>query len=183
MYSLLILEIIIASTCYVTAFFVVSVFLMPIQDMFLPEFTSFASLIFLPHGVRVLTAWLLGWRSIIALLPGVALTYYIVGGMNIFLPSRLTGIAIAVLVTPVVFALVKRFVADLSPAAGSTPCWPCIMAVGALSALISGFLTNLAFGSPLQDYFAYFIGDIVGLFSLMLALMLGFRIWRRHFAS
>jgi len=142
------------------------------------DFSSSASLLFLPHGVRVLSAWLLGWRSAIALLPGVVITYIYVGGANVLLPSRMMAIAIAVLAAPFVFDLIARLWRDIRPAVGIEPCWPCVMAAGIIAAIVGGILTNMAFGSPPLDYFAYFIGDVAGLFFLMLILMLVFRFWR-----
>ena len=32
----------------------------PVQALLLPDVTAFASLVYLPHGVRVLATWLLG---------------------------------------------------------------------------------------------------------------------------
>lgn len=60
-------ETLIASGLYLAAFLVVFEVVTPLQSMFFPEFPSRASLLFLPHGIRVLTAWLLGWRAIPAL--------------------------------------------------------------------------------------------------------------------
>ncbi|MDC0739217.1 hypothetical protein N6L24_13095 [Cognatishimia sp. SS12] len=172
-------ETVIASLCYVLAFFLTFEALMPVQNRFFPDFYSSASLLFLPHGVRVLTAWLLGWRSIIALLPGVFFTYYYLAGEKVFMASRLMGISIAVLTAPIVFYLLAKVLRDLHPAAHRTPCWPCVMGAGVIAAVAGGILTNLAFGSPVLDYFAFFIGDVAGLFFLMLFLMLLFRYGRR----
>lgn len=166
---------VIASTAYIIAFFVTFGALMPVQNLFFADFHSSASLLFLPHGIRVLAAWLLGWRSSIALLPGVFFTYYYLAGANVFLPSRLAGIAIAVLVAPAVFFAISRLWHDISPSKDQDPCWPCVMFAGVIAAILGGILTNLAFGSPPLDYFAFFIGDVAGLFFLMLILMLIFR--------
>ena len=149
---------------------------MPLQNVFFPEYPSRASLLFLPHGVRVLSAWLLGWRAIFALLPGVFLVFAFLGGTDVFLPSRLIAMAIAVTTVPAVFYLCKWAGWDLFPSPDRKPCWSCIMGVGvATSFLVSG-LTNLAFGSARVEYVAFLIGDISGLFFLMLALYFAFRI-------
>lgn len=168
-------ETVVASAAYIIAFFLTFGALMPIQNLFFADFYSSASLLFLPHGVRVLSAWLLGWRSSLALLPGVFFTYYYLAGSKVFLPSRVAGISIAVLVAPAVFALIARFWRDIRPSADREPCWPCVMGAGVAAAIIGGILTNLAFGSPPLDYFAFFIGDVAGLFFLMLILMFVFR--------
>ena len=86
---------------------------MPIQNMAFPDYSSHASLIFLPHGVRVIAAWLLGWRSVIALLPGVFLAYYYLAGASVFELSRLIGMAVAVVVAPFLFYLALSLIHHL----------------------------------------------------------------------
>ncbi len=172
-------EIFIASGIYLLAIFLTFEAVMPVQRILIPDFTSFASLLFLPHGVRILTAWLLGWRSVIALFPGIFLAFVYVGGMNVFEPSRLTAIAITVLVAPGIFQAVYLLGWDIRPQADRMPCWPCIMVVGLIISLVGSVLINFALGSETASYFAYLIGDFFGLFFLMLIMMFIFRSLRR----
>ncbi len=148
---------------------------MPLQNLFFPEYPSRASLLFLPHGVRVLSAWLLGWRAIFALLPGVFIVFAALGGSDVFLPSRLMAMAIAVTTVPAVFYLCKWLGWDLFPRADRKPCWICIMVVGVVTSFLVSGLTNLAFGSATAEYIAFLIGDVSGLFFLMLGLYFAFR--------
>lgn len=164
-----------ASLAYVLVSFLTFEVLMPLQNVFFPEYPSRASLLFLPHGVRVLSAWLLGWRAIFALLPGVFIVFAFVGGADVFLPSRLMAIAIAVTTAPAVFYLLKWLGWDLFPRADRKPCWSCVMGVGIVTSFLTSLLTNLAFGSATAEYIAYLIGDISGLFFLMLGLYFAFR--------
>lgn len=164
-----------ASLAYVVASFLTFEVLMPLQNMFFPEYPSRASLLFLPHGVRVLSAWLLGWRAIFALLPGVFLVFAFLGGTDVFLPSRLMAMAIAVTTVPVVFYLLKWAGWDLFPRPDKKPCWICVMGVGIITSFLVSGLTNLAFGSATVEYIAFLIGDISGLFFLMLGLYFAFR--------
>ncbi|MEX0349266.1 MAG: hypothetical protein AB3N15_07540 [Paracoccaceae bacterium] len=168
-------EAVVASTAYFVAYLVTFRLLMPLQDSFFPEYGSRASLLFLPHGVRVLAAWLLGWRAIPALLPGVFLTFADLGGMNVFLPSRLAAIIVAACAAPAVFYTLKALGWDLFPQAGKQPCWTCVMGVGVVTALLISAPTNFALGSTLSEYVAFLIGDVAGLFFLMLGLLYFFR--------
>ena len=170
----------IVSLAYLIAFFVTFEILMPVQALFFPDFTSSASLLFLPHGVRVLAAWLLGWRSILMLLPGVIFVFFYMAGWGALAPSRLAAIAVAVTIPALVFQLLRLLGRDLSPATGRSPCWLCILGVGLVISLLSSLLTNYIFGSAPEDYIAYLIGDVFGLFFLMLILMLIFRNLRRY---
>lgn len=168
-------EALVASTAYLVAYLLTFRLLMPLQDSFFPEYGSRASLLFLPHGVRVLTAWLLGWRAIPALLPGVFLSFADIGGMNVFLPSRLAVITVSVCAAPAVFYALKALGWDLFPRADKQPCWICIMSVGATTSLLISGATNFVFGSTLSEYIAFLIGDMAGLFFLMLGLLYFFR--------
>lgn len=170
----------IVSGLHLVAFFVTFNILMPIQGLFFPEFASFASLLYLPHGVRILAAWLLGWRATVALLPGVFISFSLMIGMGVFEPSRLFAVVVAITAAPATFHLLYYFGWDFAPRADRTPCWPCIMGVGVIVSIIISLLTNLSFGSNPADYFAYLIGDVAGLFFLMLILMFTFRRMREN---
>ncbi|WP_348540246.1 hypothetical protein [Ruegeria sp. R14_0] len=169
-----------ASLAYVVASFLTFEVLMPLQNMFFPEYPSRASLLFLPHGVRVLAAWLLGWRAIFALLPGVFLVFAFLGGADVFLPSRLLAIAIAVTTVPAVFYIFKWIGWDLFPRPDRKPCWLCVMGVGVITSILASALTNMSFGSAGIEYIAFLIGDISGLFFLMLGLYFTFRFMDRR---
>ncbi|MCA0930280.1 hypothetical protein [Ruegeria profundi] len=165
-----------ASLAYIVASLLTFEVLTPLQNMFFPEYPSRASLLFLPHGVRVLAAWLLGWRAVFALLPGVFIVFALLGGSDVFLPSRLMAIVIAVTTVPAVFYICKWVGWDLFPRPDRKPCWACVMAVGIITSFLVSGLTNIAFGSARAEYVAFLIGDISGLFFLMLALYFAFRI-------
>jgi len=166
------------SLAYVVAFLLTYDLLTPLQDIFFPDFPSHASLLFLPHGIRVLSAWLLGWRSAITLTPGVFLVFFNVAGVGVFAPSRIIAILVAVTVPAATFEIFRLIKWDLSPQPGKNPCWPCIMTAGFVISVITSLLTNYAFGSASEDYIAYLIGDVFGLFFLMLMLMFVFRFFR-----
>lgn len=169
---------VLASLAYVVASFLTFEVLMPLQNAFFPEFASRASLLFLPHGVRVLAAWLMGWRAVIALLPGVFIVFAYLGGSDVFLPSRLQAIFIAVVSAPAVFHVLKVLGWDLFPRPDRTPCWSCVMVAGVLSSVLLSVTTNMAFGSAPSEYIAFLIGDIFGLLFLMLGLFYAFRFTR-----
>jgi len=164
-----------ASLAYIAASLLTFWVLMPLQNVFFPEYPSRASLLFLPHGVRVLSAWLLGWRAIPALFPGVFIVFAILGGTDVFLPSRLMAILIAITTAPAVLYILKWAGWDLFPAQGRAPCWACIMGVGVITSILVSILTNWAFGSSTSEYVAFLIGDVSGLLFLMFGLYFAFR--------
>ena len=52
---------------YIASMLLVKHVIVPVQQSYLPMVTTFAALIFPLHGVRVLAAWLFGWKSILYL--------------------------------------------------------------------------------------------------------------------
>lgn len=166
------------SLAYVAAFFVTFKFVAPVQNMFFPVFASHASLLFLPSGVRVLSAWLLGWRSTIALAPGVFLIFYYVAGTGVFEQSRLMAMLIAVTVPAGTFHAIRLLKPNIFPQPDLNPCWPCVMVAGTVISIFGALLTNYVFGNPSNDFIVFLIGDFFGLFFLMMSLMFGFRAMR-----
>ncbi|UWQ84774.1 hypothetical protein [Leisingera caerulea] len=163
------------SGLYIGSFWLTSLVWMPLQNMFFAEFVNFASLLHLPFGVYVLAAWLMGWRSALAILPGVIYIFWALGGMNIILPNRIISIIITICVAPAVFHLLALISFDVRPRADKQPCWICVMLAGLTISVVKSVLINIALGSTPSEYIAYMIGDMSGLFFLMLALMLFFR--------
>lgn len=173
-------EVAITSLCYILASLVTFKVVAPIQDLFFPQFPSRASLLFLPHGVRVLAEWLLGWRAVPALAPGVFIVFAFLVGPTALEPSRLAAMAIAVTSAPLVFWVMSRLGWDASPHPDRMPCLACVMTAGVVSSIMIALLTNLVLGTGLEDFVAYFIGDFFGLLFLMMILMFVFRMMRRR---
>ena len=165
----------VVSFAYLVAFFATFKILIPVQDMFFPVFASHASLLFLPSGVRVLAAWLLGWRSVVALGPGVFVAFYYVAGTEALEPTRVSAILIAIAVPATTFRAFQLLGWNIAPQPDQRPCWPCVMCAGTVISILSSVLTNYALGNSSPDYLAYLIGDFFGLLFLMMSLMFVFR--------
>ena len=52
------------TAAYIVAMLFVNSVVVPLQNSLVPGVTSFAALLFPAHGIRVLSAWLFGWKSI-----------------------------------------------------------------------------------------------------------------------
>lgn len=68
----------VVSVLYTLSFWLMEVVVVPLQTLISPSLTDYALLIFLPHGVRVLTAWLFGWRSVLYLLAAAVVGHFVV---------------------------------------------------------------------------------------------------------
>lgn len=152
---------------------------MPVQRVFFSEMYPVTSLLYLPHGIRILAGWLLGWRSVIALLPGVFAGYAYYLGWNVFNPDWLLKILFLCALPAAAFYVLKRLGFDLTPQAGKPPCWSCIAGVGLLVSLVASAVSMITSEDPLTGYIGYLIGDFFGLFFLCLLLMFTFRYMRK----
>jgi len=68
---------------YILAHGLTAMLITPLQARLLPDVTSFASLLYLPHGVRVLATWLLGRVAILPLCVGAFLSEWMFAGAGI----------------------------------------------------------------------------------------------------
>jgi len=161
----------------------------PIQSVVLPEVTIFASLVYLPHGVRVLATWAYGWKAVPALIVGTNVSVWL------FSPPEDVSFLQVALLESILIGSVSAFIAfELARLAGFDFYfgrarkfqWKRMIAVGALSSVLNSFGQTLVY-SELIDFekiigvwAIYAIGDLAGLIVCMVVLMLVFR-WSRVF--
>ena len=169
---------------YLLTFVVWRYLILPLEISLTNENAIFASFLFLPHAVRVLSAWLLGPKSLIAMIPaGVAVS--LIGGAS---PSQgYEFIQEVILATfsassaVMAFELMRFCKIDAYPKDEGIVSWRTILFGGVLASIInslgstwlkSGFFAP----SELMEVIIRFIlGDTLGLLFGMLILMLIFR--------
>ena len=166
------------SAVYVLSFAVTAAVLDPLQAMAVPSLDGAASLVFLPHGVRVLAAWLWGWRAIPALLPGALATHLWLQGIGGIVTADILALIAGVVAAPAVFEALKAAGLDLTMPARRRLAWRDVLAVGLGASFCNSLVTNLVYDAPIQAYAAYVVGDFFGLFVLMGVLMV--LLPRRH---
>ncbi|NNK78027.1 MAG: hypothetical protein HKP40_04865 [Litoreibacter sp.] len=159
----------------------------PVQRIVLPEITIFASLMYLPHGVRVLAVWFWGWRAVLPLWLGnyVATIMFTPTSVQdltapVFIES-MTVSAVSVLLAFELFRLLGRnYYAGQSPMLN----WQRLLLIGLISSLINSFGQTLVHSGILPDVndlplaATYAVGDLAGLFVCTVVLMFIFR-WIR----
>lgn len=128
----------------------------------------YASVLFFPHGIRVLAAYLFGWKSIIYLLP-VSLWYMDMEASGLALLSSIIlsmGSLVAVVIAfellqPLRFASHRYWEAPLHPVA--------LLVAGSMGAIFNTVVhVGLGIVDGIQEASALFIGDILGLLSVLL---------------
>ncbi len=152
--------------------------LLPLQAEYTPQIAAYASLLFLPHGVRVLSAWLSGWKAIPLLLPTAAFTHWLNFGVDGFTLLGVTGMLSGVVCAVVTFWALAQLGLDFRLTAGRRANWRDIMIAGCIASVINTVGMGMAFGHDPATSAGYFIGDVSGMFACMYILMLIFRALR-----
>lgn len=141
--------------------------------------TDYASLLFLPHGVRVIAAWLYGWRSVFYLAPPSYATHFwrldgeFVSWAVFFMPF------IGMVCVAATFAVLARLGADLRLRPGYLAPWKDVLLVGALASGVNAVATNLLAQNTTDTMLFYLLGDVLGMITVFVVLMLSFKYARR----
>ena len=166
------------TAAYVLSFAVVDSVVTPLQARVLPEVTESASLLFLPHGVRVLAAWAWGWRAVPLLAPGALATTWHYHGAGMAEPAILASLAVSVVAAPLAFALLARCGIDCRFGSPRAVSWRAVMAVAALAGIINTGGSALIHGDHPGVTLVRLVGDVTGAMLVFLVLMAGFRLAR-----
>lgn len=162
----------IVSALYVWAYFATIYLAGPVQQAILP--TAVMSLVFLPHGVRVLAAWLYGWRSVTYLLLGAVLCNLHFAGDRALAPEVLAGTAVSLLSAPLALAALRRVAPGLAFRVGETPLRK-IVVLGAVASVLNLSGLAVAYGLAPLELAVTLLGDMTGLL-IALAILRG-AIW------
>ena len=161
----------IVSTAYIASYTLVGGFIAPLQTILFPEFTTSISLLFLPHGVRLLAVHYFGWKAIPLLVPSSYLMWYITVFGDGIIIDPLQPLA-SLVACYVGYKLMSLIIPGPSAHLGRKE-WKLLIAAGILCSFLNG-LTNSLLHSASQlslDLFGYMIGDIFGQMALMLILI------------
>lgn len=167
------------SLSFFTLFWVSAVYL-PGNDSEYHEF-DYASLVYLPHGVRVIAAWLYGWRSVMYLAPGSYMVHFarIDEHPELWTAGGVLMPVFGIFCVAMTFEAIARFGADLRLQTGWRAPWRSVLLVGALGSFINAIGANLIVQNPVEVMLGFLIGDIIGMMVLFLTLMLLFSGLRR----
>lgn len=160
----------------------------PLEAELLPRFSQYASLMFLPHAVRVLATVILGPKAFIALIVSVIISQHIyyISSYNSLTLSQVIYPFIAAACAPVAYVLVKwvlHFRVDHKKALLN---WRYVFLIGIVASAINSvglalFLFDLS-SVPLIAgvILRFFVGDLIGLITGLLILAYIFRLLREY---
>jgi len=150
----------VVSALYVWAYFMTVTVVAPVQGFLLPSVVM--SLLFLPHGVRVLAAWMYGWRSVVYILPGAVLCNLHFAGEQAFAPDILIGTLASLVAAPLVFTLVRWIFGPALLAVGTARLQTVVLA-GFAASILNLMALKLVFGLQALEGAVIFVGDSTGL--------------------
>ena len=164
--------------------------IMPIETMMVERNAALVSLLYLPHAVRVLGAWMVGPKSILALIPASICGYFFImrPDTGAFTPADFIIPIIGALCAPVAFELMRFVRIDVYPKSTGVISWRTLVFAGLLSSIVNSFFSTLFLEGrfPIEDTFhvltAFVIGDVMGLVIILL-LLIGLLKAFRRFAS
>ncbi|WP_435230027.1 hypothetical protein ACMAZE_15080 [Pseudopelagicola sp. nBUS_20] len=163
----------------------------PLQSIIMPEITVFASLMYLPHGVRVLATWAYGWKAVPILAAGGASAAWLftpTQELTLLEPVLIWSILVGAASAFVAFEVVRFFGYDFYCGQPTKLRWKGMIGIGLLASVINSIGQTLVysefivFGNTFRVQVSYATGDLIGLIVCMLGLMLVFR-WHRALES
>ena len=170
--------ILVISMAYLFAFFVSFIAVMPLQDAFLPSFGNYASLLYLPHGVRIVAAWLYGWRAIIFLAPSAIVAHSYLYGSSGFSLDYMVAVFFGVFCAAFSFWGFAMLGMDFRLHKFRRVNWRDVMLAGCAASVLNSLGAKVFFGTDLASASARFVGDITGMIVSFFVLMLIFRALR-----
>ncbi|WP_438996144.1 hypothetical protein [Candidatus Puniceispirillum sp.] len=172
---------------YICLFFLQVNFIFPIEKAYFDESTTYASLLFLPHAVRVIAAWLLGPKAILALFPATVISAHLYEPLTLQAPALYIYCLASSASAVIAFEFLKLMKMNVYPS-GKMKSWRNILFAGFLASFISTFGgiyfidARLDFGKVVELSFRYITGDTLGLIVSMFVLMILFR-YGRYFEN
>ena len=161
--------------------------ILPIETSLMSHNTALVSVLYLPHSVRVLAAWMIGPRAIFALVPASLMVHFIMQIDNgPLLPADFTIAIVGALCAPVAFELMRTLRINIYPSGSGVISWRTLVFAGFLSSILNSFFSTFFLEDkfPIEDTFnvltRFIIGDVMGLV-VVLFLFLGFLKASRRF--
>ena len=159
-------------------------FILPLEKTYFGNLTEYASLLFLPHAVRVIAAWLLGPKAILALFPASVIS------LHFYEPISAQGLGFYLYIlfssasAIIAFEFLKLMKIDIYPRGERMSSWRNVLFAGFLASFFNS-LGGVSFIEAIPDtdalfelIFRFIIGDVLGLLVSMFVLMILFRYYR-----
>ena len=175
-------------TLYLALFWVSINVIFPLEASVFGNLTGIASILFLPHAVRVLSAWLLGPKVLFALIPAEIIAHSI-WGLDFSFPVSLLIPVFSAISAVVGFETLRLLGYNVYPSPLTLPNWKGVVIAGVIASLFNSFTGAflkgelIAPGQVYQVIIRFIVGDIAGLIFCMILLIIIFRALDKFTAS
>jgi len=164
----------ILSLAYITSYTLTNGFIVPLQSMLLPHYTTTISLLFLPHGIRILAAYYYGWKAFFFLIPSTYLMWFIaVYGVEVPLHPLQP-------ITSVLSCIVGVKIISKNRIGRLEQEWKTLLLGGLIGSILNGITSSYLVNSDIiiSSLFGYILGDMLGQIVLMIMLLYMFKFLR-----
>jgi hypothetical protein len=169
---------VLVSAAYLIAFAATFLLVEPLQSSVIGDIPAEVSLCFLPHGVRVIAAWLFGWRSVLYLMVPTLAMQPLVYGDDAYTIGPLLIALVGVTCAPLAFSLMS-LAGSVEAFTINRPRWRFLMLAGTLASIMNSAAAVIIMSSDAGSIAAYWVGDIGGLFVALVTLLFVVRLVRR----
>ena len=169
------IPLVVVSVAYLASYTMTSGFILPLQKLAFPEHVGLFCLLFLPHGVRMLSVYYFGFSGLLYLVPASYMMWFFdtrVNGLDLHVLGALVSAAGCYLGLVLVNAVAKSAMQRVAFKE-----WQILLLAGLAGSGLNA-LGKAILNSSFSAWYlvaGYMIGDVFGQFALMLGLMVVFR--------
>ena len=175
-------EFVIIVLAYIVGYLVVDFIVAPVQYLYLSRDFTVGSLLFIPHGIRVLAVWLCGSRAILPLIIAEFLCTVLLWQPDVALSASLGSAMVGGLCVYLTFEVFRLAGIEMRPDGKDSALtnWRSLILLASIASVFNSVGKQIFFGSlvPLADEILilgiFWIGDTVGTFACLL-LLIGIR--------
>lgn len=152
-------------------------FVTPLQQMLLPNVSSSIGLLFLPHGVRIVSFYFYGWKAVLYLLPATYLFQLLSIQSGIYL-DPLAPI-VSLIACYLGYLIATQFI-NVETSQFNAKKWQFFLLAGTVSSIFNGLSLSLLHSQDftLLSVLGYVVGDVAGLAVCFFVLIYVFRLVR-----
>ena len=164
----------IVSLAYITSYTLTNGFIVPLQTMLMASYTAKISLLFLPHGIRVLAAFYYGWKAFFCLLPSTYLMWFvIVYGAGVPLHP------LQPILSPLCCIIGVKIISK-NKTGNIEKEWKTLLLGGFIGSILNGISSSFIYNNGVitSSMYGYIFGDMLGQITLMVMLVYIFKFVR-----
>ena len=175
-------EFVVIALAYVVGYLLVDYIVAPVQYLYLSRDFTVGSLLFIPHGIRVLALWLCGSRAILPLIIAELFCTVMLWQPDVALSTSLGSSMVGGLCVYLTFELFRLAGIEMRPDGKDSALtnWRSLILLASIASVFNSVGKQIFFGglAPLADEILilgiFWIGDTLGTFACLL-LLIGIR--------